>query len=140
MAVTVEQVRCATGIYTDPPSDACVQQAIDLADRLVQAQLASAPCHTTQSLEDVTLYLASHFLALAYQRKSSEKIEETQEAFRAPGVLLQQLDYTTYGQTAKLLDCSRRLQNLGRRQVGLMVAGGGGDFQTFDDETAPENQ
>ena len=135
--VTPDDVRDV--IKTDY-TDAQIQALIDIADRLVNKYLATAPCHTEESLQDVTLYVAAHFLSVRQNTKSSEKIEETQESQRAPGVQLMRFNSSYWGQTAIILDCSGKLARLGTRTVGLMVAGGGGDFQTFDDETAPENK
>lgn len=118
--VTATEVKTATGITL---SDAIVGAQIDIANRMIaQYDIDDAPCHTEASLKDLETYLAAHIAALVERQTTQEKIGDASESYGGKFGL--RLDFTQYGQMAKMLDCSGILESLGKKRVSLAFFGG----------------
>jgi len=91
---------------------------ITTANTLVNQHLASAECHTSASLKQVELYLAAHFTAHRERQHTEEKLSKAEDKYLGKAEM--GLDFTQYGQTAKLLDCSGKLDSLDSRKRSVI--------------------
>ena len=119
--VTPDEVKCLVGDVS--MTDACMNTLIQCANALVSKDLASQPCHDEESLKCVELFISAHLVALNAHRVSSQKIGDAAETYSRPGVLLQGLHATTYGQSAIDFDCSDVLVNKGKMKLQTFVTG-----------------
>lgn len=121
MAVNVTVVRQVNPF--DTIEDSRISDFIaDAQDWLNALGLASAPCHTPESLDLVTKYLACHLAAMLERQTTSEKIGSASESYG--GNFGKNLDFTQYGQMAKQFDCSGILERQGKTKVSMAFFGG----------------
>ena len=98
---------------------------IDVANLLVTKLLGSTD-HTDAHLKKIELWLAAHFSCMRDNREKEVEADRSRATFE--GETGMGLDYTRYGQMAKLLDTSGILaardkaSSEGRRQATITVA------------------
>lgn len=91
---------------------------INTANLLV-TRLLSAAGYAEGTLKDIELYLAAHFTALVDQRPVDETVGPASASF--VNQFDKYLDFTVYGQTAKMLDTSGTLANIGKKRASFSV-------------------
>lgn len=106
-------------------TDAQLQAFIDMAEQmLLRYGVDAASCHTGDSLEQLHIWLSAHLAYLRAQPLSQEKMGDASESRRNPGVLLEGLKATYYGQQALALDCSGLLATVSKEAVVVGFFGG----------------
>ena len=92
---------------------------IDTANIFINEVLGTAGL-SEALLTKIELWLSAHFTCMMDPRVSFETISSAQGTFE--GKTGMSLDFTRYGQQAKLLDSSGRLANAGKLQGRVTVA------------------
>ncbi len=127
-AVTPDEVRKIIELKSSI-TDTIIQAFIDSAHQMVEDRIASASCHSEESLVKVELWLSAHYLSIRAKEKSAIKIGDGADTYRAPTVLLKNLESSFYGQAALGFDCSGLLIGAGKKKF-LFIPAGGGDTPT----------
>lgn len=104
-----------------------INQAYALVDWLASKDTAGAL--TTDLLEHIESNLAAHFYMISLQMKQSKATGKSNASFRGQTGMM--LDYTPYGQSAKLMDITGRL---GSEQRNVGITWLGTDVQDQDNE------
>lgn len=113
---TVDAVKLTmdVGNLTDPQ----ITAFINTANILTTNVLGDSELGAT-TLTEIELYLSCHLCALRRRQKESEKISSA--AVKYGGDFGMFLDFTQYGQTAKVLDTTGALEELGKMPASLEV-------------------
>lgn len=88
---------------------------INTANVMVNKYLVGQECMDAATLKEVELYLAAHFTTMRERQLESEKVSRATDKYLGKADM--GLDFSQYGQTAMLLDCSGKLASLNQRKV-----------------------
>jgi hypothetical protein len=98
-------------------SDAVVEYYITVAAEMVDDLDANTTLGGTR-LEEIERWLTAHLIAITRERQGQrEKIGDAEITYS--GKFAMNLQSTTYGQTAAMLDISGTLAQLGRKKVSI---------------------
>ena len=92
-----------------------IDSATAIVDRVEACAAAKGKALTSAELELIERWLTAHLYAMSDQQYQSKSTQAASASFRAVGGL--NLDGSTYGQTAKLLDYSGCLAAIANRQT-----------------------
>jgi len=73
-------------------------------------------------LKEIERWLAAHFVAIRDKRTVSDKVGDSSHKYE--GETGMGLDFTRYGQQAKLLDTTGTLSDVGKRKASMTYLGG----------------
>jgi hypothetical protein len=91
---------------------------INTATKLVTKYLSGEDCHDSETLELVELWLAAHFTALRERQLEKEKLSKAEDTYLGRAGM--GLEFTQYGQTAKMLDCSGKLASMDSKKRAIV--------------------
>lgn len=75
---------------------------------------------SAETLKEIERWLSAHFLASSMERQAlMEKVGDTQVDYGSRIDIGSDLEFTSYGRNAKMLDTSGTLANLGKRQARI---------------------
>ena len=113
------QVSDLIEIYETELTEAQLGAFVNMAHYVIQANLLDKGLGT-ELLTQIHLNLAAHFASTRDQRLARVKIEGLEETYQ--GKTDMGLDATFYGQTAKMLDSTGTLAELGSTLIQFSVA------------------
>lgn len=91
---------------------------IESAHSIIETRLQVSSCDMSEAeLTKVELWLSAHFVAMRERQLSSTKLGDASDSFMGQAGM--GLDFTQYGQTAKLMDRCGILANLGKARASL---------------------
>lgn len=106
--------------------DSIIITHIQTANELVSEVLGSDTTISTQLKRLIEMYLTAHFLSMGVERELGGVEEHTVGATTikySKNAFGDNLNSTTYGQTAKLLDVTGKLSGLGRTRAAFSAFG-----------------
>lgn len=100
-------------------TDPRIQAFIDGANQIVTKVLGSEGL-TEALLKEIERWLSAHYIAATFERQAIHEVAGPAEQ-KFSDVFKSGLDSTTYGQTAKSLDPTGGLSNLGMKTVSIIA-------------------